>query len=271
MVQYFNFFRDLCSWKLVEEADRFMFGGTGCVVQIDESVVTRRKYNRGRVVKEKWVLGIYDTSLRRGVVLYVCRRDRQTLVPIIQDYVLPGTTIYTDGWPAYGGLNRAAYVHMVVNHKDNFVDPTTGACTNAVEGYWAKLKRFLRQTDTMKSRRLPEHMDEFMWRDAYCEDDNVFKKIVEVIRELYRNGRRLPCQPASQPAAGRTRPSAPPANQPATERTRLQPTDSEQPERPCLPAHQLSEPVTSRLQPDPAIPSMPVLADQLPVLSPFCP
>ncbi|PSN30214.1 hypothetical protein C0J52_28262, partial [Blattella germanica] len=168
-----------------EEADRFIFGGPGCVVQIDESVVTRRKYNRGRVVKEKWVLGIYDTSLRRGVVLYVCRRDRQTLVPLIQDYVLPGTTIYTDGWPAYAGLNRAGYVHMVVNHKDNFVDPTTGACTNAVEGYWAKLKRFLRQTDTMKSRLLPEHIDEFMWRDAYCEDDNVFKKIIEVIRERY--------------------------------------------------------------------------------------
>ena len=47
------------------------------MVQVDERVVTRRKYNRGRVVKEKWVLGIYDTSVRRGVVLFVCK-TRQT-------------------------------------------------------------------------------------------------------------------------------------------------------------------------------------------------
>ncbi|PSN50490.1 hypothetical protein C0J52_10727 [Blattella germanica] len=112
---------------------KFKFGGPGCVVRVDESVVTRRKYNRGRVVKEKWVLGIYDTSVRRGVVLFVCKRDRQTLVPLIRDYVLPGSRIYTDGWSAYTGLDRAGYTHMVVNHKKHFVDPTPGACTNAVE------------------------------------------------------------------------------------------------------------------------------------------
>ncbi|PSN34120.1 hypothetical protein C0J52_14193 [Blattella germanica] len=105
VVQYYSFFRDICSWKILVDADRLKFGGPGCVVQVDESVVTRRKYNRGRVVKEKWVLGIYDTSVRRGVVLFVCKRDRQTLVPLIRDYVLPGSTIYTDGWSAYTGLD----------------------------------------------------------------------------------------------------------------------------------------------------------------------
>ena len=153
------------------------------MVQVDESVVTRRKYNRGRVVKEKWVLGIYDTSVRRGVVLFVCKRDRQTLVPLIRDYVLPGSTIYTDGWSAYTGLDRAGYTHMVVNHKKHFVDPTTGACTNAVEGYWSRLKRFLRQIDTMQSKLLPEHIDEFMWRETYCKDADAFQKSQEGIRE----------------------------------------------------------------------------------------
>ncbi|PSN30467.1 hypothetical protein C0J52_26860 [Blattella germanica] len=30
---------------------------------------------------------------------------------------------------------------MVVNHKKNFVDPTTGTCTNAVEGYWSSVRK----------------------------------------------------------------------------------------------------------------------------------
>ncbi|PSN35564.1 hypothetical protein C0J52_12493, partial [Blattella germanica] len=40
----------------------------------------------GHVVKERWVLGIYETSVRRDIVLYVCRSDRQTLLPLIRDY-----------------------------------------------------------------------------------------------------------------------------------------------------------------------------------------
>ena len=62
-------------------------GEEGIVIQIDESVITKRKYNRGRGVrktrKEKWVLGIYDTEAKIGVVLYVVKRDKGTLIPLI--------------------------------------------------------------------------------------------------------------------------------------------------------------------------------------------
>lgn len=114
----------------------FFTGGPDHVVQIDESVVTRKKYNRGRLIREKWVLGIYDTALRRGTVIYVEDRKKDTLERLILAHVLPGTEIRTDCSRGYSGLNSiggaSPYIHKTVNHTRNFIDPVTGVCTNHV-------------------------------------------------------------------------------------------------------------------------------------------
>ena len=54
----------------------------------------------------------------------------------IQNYVAPGTTIITDKWKAYINLQNHGYVHLDVNHSQNFVDPESGAHTNRIEGTW---------------------------------------------------------------------------------------------------------------------------------------
>ena len=85
------------------------------------------------MVREVWVVGIYDTLLRRGVIEYVEFRDAATLTELVRKYVAPGTTVYTNQWRGYSRLRAAGYDHNTVNHSENFVDPTTGVCTNAVE------------------------------------------------------------------------------------------------------------------------------------------
>jgi len=90
-VDYFDVFRDVCSQHLAETPGLFQFGGPNALVQVDESVVTERKYNRGWVVPERWVVGIYDTLLARSVIEIVEFRNQQTLTALIQKYVQPGT------------------------------------------------------------------------------------------------------------------------------------------------------------------------------------
>ena len=63
------------------------------------------QYNRGRAVRvslQVWVLGMVDISRSRcvGIMEIVDSRDAQTLLPIIQQHVRPGTTIHTDQWAA---------------------------------------------------------------------------------------------------------------------------------------------------------------------------
>ncbi|KAJ4449044.1 hypothetical protein ANN_00438 [Periplaneta americana] len=171
--------------KIISDQGRFRFGGPGCVVQIDESCLRKRKFNRGRIVRGEWVVGIYDTTQKRGVIVFVVRRNRENIFPVIQNFVIPGTTIWTDEWRAYTGLNEIGYVHNTVNHSRNFVDPVTGVCTNSVEAYWSRLKKFLRQINVLWSKLVAEHVDEFMWRETYCRGAVAFNVFLHQVRERY--------------------------------------------------------------------------------------
>ncbi|KAJ1522477.1 hypothetical protein ONE63_001667 [Megalurothrips usitatus] len=168
-VQYHRYFRDIASWKILE-MPHLKLGGEGQLVQIDESVITKRKYHRGRgfrrTIKEKWVLGIYDVQRKLGVVVYVVKRDKATLVPLIRQYVEPGSEIWTDQWAAYRCLDRYGYVHKTVNHSREFKSQD-GTCTNGVEGYWSRLKQFCRHTNVLQSALLAEHIGKFMYRQHF--------------------------------------------------------------------------------------------------------
>ncbi len=81
-IQWYAFFRDVCSnWLL---RNQVQIGGPGVVVQIDESVIARRKYNRGHAVKERWVFdGVCPTS-GRGFLELVPDRSAPTLLPLVE-------------------------------------------------------------------------------------------------------------------------------------------------------------------------------------------
>ena len=118
-----------------------MIGGHGHVVEIDESAFTRRKDNVGRAVPTPWVFGEL-TQLHRKVFWSGGEEGRETLLPILQQYVLPGTTVVSDLWRAYSTVNTFGYQHFTVNHSVNFVDPETHVTTNHVESMWSKAKRW---------------------------------------------------------------------------------------------------------------------------------
>jgi len=81
VVQWYQYFRDICSWKLLQTP--VVLGGVGKVVQIDESVMVRAKCHRGHQHPQRWVFGVYDPEARHGFVQLVRRRDARTLLPII--------------------------------------------------------------------------------------------------------------------------------------------------------------------------------------------
>ena len=50
-------------------------------------------------------------------------RDTDTLLPIIQRFIRPGSIIYSDGWGAYHSLSNNGYTHKTVIHEHNFINP----------------------------------------------------------------------------------------------------------------------------------------------------
>lgn len=139
----------LCRWSrkarqlileftLVKDVEKL--GGIGKIVEIDESKFGKRKYNKGHAVEGQWVFGLIERESNRVIMVPVEKRDRQTLIPIIQQWVEPGTTIMSDCWKPYDCLKDLGYTHQTVNHSKNYVDPQTGACTNKIEASWRVAK-----------------------------------------------------------------------------------------------------------------------------------
>ena len=87
-----------------------------------------------------WVFGMVDAGHipALGYMEVVDQRDASTLLPIIRDHILPGTTIWSDMWAAYNRVSTLPGVsdHETVNHSIQFVNPRSGVHTNAIEAYW---------------------------------------------------------------------------------------------------------------------------------------
>jgi transposase-like protein len=161
-IQWYQYYRDVCSRTMLGLEQKL--GGQGVIVQIDESLMFKRKNNIGRVVEQFWVFGMYDLSLRKGYIIHVEDRSAETLLPIIQQWVIAGTTIHSDEWRAYARLSEFGYVHQTVNHAQNFVDPVTGATTNHVEALWSRIKRRLKFNSGSQGEMRWAHLDEACYR-----------------------------------------------------------------------------------------------------------
>ncbi|RCN41593.1 hypothetical protein ANCCAN_12461 [Ancylostoma caninum] len=115
--------------------DRSQYG-VGHVVEIDDTCVTKRKYNRGRWVrKHQWLFGGYERGSGRSFLILVRRRDARTLLRLIVKYIRPGTTMISDCWRAYSRISTLpqGFTHLTVNHQLNFIDPRSGAHTQNID------------------------------------------------------------------------------------------------------------------------------------------
>ena len=143
-------------------------GGQGHIIEVDESKFGKRKYNRGRRVVGKWVLGGYCRTTGE-CFLVECpenRRNHHTLIRLIKQNVATGTTILTDKWKGYNALSRHGFNHLVVNHRQGFVDPVTGVHTNTCEGMWFHAKKHMlcgHGRTRSNSAKLAVALHEFMW------------------------------------------------------------------------------------------------------------
>jgi hypothetical protein len=182
---------------------RTILGGPGKIVEIDETASVRRKYNKGRLLPTKWIFGGVERGTNKAFMFWVQNRETDTLLDIIQQFVLPGyiliddfafmfnlliqgTTIISDGWPSYKRIKKLpeGYEHLAVNHSENFVDPITGAHTNSIESAWQKLKARNKKEYGTASSEFGSYIEQHLWFQMFSGPD-CFYNLMSQISALY--------------------------------------------------------------------------------------
>ena len=178
---YLGYFRQLISETI--DTDDTMIGGQGIIVQVDETKMGKRKYNRGHRVEGAWVVvGVEITNERKLFAEVVQDRSEQTISDVLSRHICAGSTIWTDMWRGYSSLTRRFEVtHKTVNHSMWFKDPESGVHTNHVEGTNYALKHAIPKRNRTE-KLLPLHLMEFVWRRK--NERNIWAAFISALKEI---------------------------------------------------------------------------------------
>ena len=101
------------------------------------------------------------------VIKMLANVQQQTIKPIIQAKVTPGTLIYTDEYNIYDRLEDWGYSHQSVCHsvgeyaRDDDGDGFCEIHVNTIEGFWSLLRSWLRPHRGISQEKLPIYLGFF--------------------------------------------------------------------------------------------------------------
>ena len=163
---YYKQFRSAC-FECISNQETHLIGGEGKTVEIDETLIAKRKSHHGRMLSQIWIFGGICRETGEIFMRVVDDRTAPTLMSAIRQFIAPNTTIISDQWKAYIGLDNEEpqiYDHLTVNHSKNFVEPITKANTQRIERLWRELKDFCRKKCGIPRKDVELYLAEFIFK-----------------------------------------------------------------------------------------------------------
>lgn len=123
-------------------------GGPGKIIELNEVAISKKKQEKGRT---KWIFsGMQRGDKTKFFVIPLTKWEPDTLVSIIEKYVLPGTEVVSEGWNGMAYLTEDDLKHLREDLSLNFVDRQS---SNHSQNFcWRNLKKQI-----PGSGRIPAH------------------------------------------------------------------------------------------------------------------
>lgn len=182
-VDWNMYLREVCVDSL-EKRPKQKIGGPDQIVEIDESLYTKRKNNAGRILPQQWIFGGICRSTNECFIVQIPNRSMPIITEAILNNVEEGSIIYSDSWKAYctTDLEMAGFTHFKVNHKYNFIDPETGAHTQHIERLWGSAKWRNKKHRGTARHHIDSYLAEFLWRR---QSEDYFEDILRDIKNFW--------------------------------------------------------------------------------------
>lgn len=168
-------------------------------VEVDETYFgpdfrNRRKYNREKLKKEgkvkrgrganeikQAVFGIFERKDGLVFIKPVTDVQKDTLQDIIKNRVSLETTIYSDTYRSYNGLDEEFEDHKTVRHKEEeYVRGSAGI--NGIEGFWGYAKERLVKYHGMSASNFLSYLKEIEFRFNHRDMDS--ERFIDYLLEV---------------------------------------------------------------------------------------
>lgn len=167
------------------------------IVEIDETYVGGSLSNKHYITKVgsgkyfktgmEHMVPVLGMMQRKGkIILKVMEKAYgKEIKPIIKSKVAAESTIITDGFGGYSGLNNHFEKHIVLNHSQK-IRTVNQYNTCTLEGFWTLIKRALiGQYHKISKRHLQEYLNELAFKYNYKKDDMFNILLNNLLRNKY--------------------------------------------------------------------------------------
>jgi transposase len=172
------------AWRMFKQIRLLLAEGLqleGSTVEMDEM------FHGGHRRTSSWrdnkvpVVGMVERG-GRVVARVAPNVKKETLHGFAKEYVLPKSTIFTDDYVSYDGLEMQGYAHKRIRHSQK-VYVVGDVHTNTIEGFWSTLKRGIGGVyHNVSAKYLQTYLDEYCFRYNRRNQGNMlFKRILEQV------------------------------------------------------------------------------------------
>jgi transposase len=174
--------------KLLSDDGEKLEGST--TVEVDEMYHGgKRRGYRGRATpgdpRKTAVIGLVERRRRDGLPGRVIAKTipdvtKASLHGAIREYVLPRSTVFTDDFSSYDGLDVRGYKHKRIRHSAK-VYVMGDIHTNTIEGFWSLVKRGIGGVyHNVSHKHLQSYLDEYSFRyNRRHQGNQQFRAILE--------------------------------------------------------------------------------------------
>ncbi|GFU86989.1 uncharacterized protein TNCV_486001 [Trichonephila clavipes] len=184
VVDWYMCCREVCMASVMNES--IAIGGTGTYVEIYENKFGKLKSGR-MDVNGSWVFCGIERETKKYFFRVVEQRSKEDLFLVLEQWVLPGSTIISDLWRVYDCLSDEDFVNLKDEHSLTYIVSDPSGEHDGTGNSWSSVKEFLKYHAAHSAGHFDAYFAEFIWRWSrdHSFSDDVFRDFIQAVISMF--------------------------------------------------------------------------------------